>query len=200
MPVSKKPDQISKYHPCSVLFVLLSLWSSVVLPADLTDTKGIEIDYINGAMKEDVYSIDAHILYNFSAESREALDHGVALQIDIELRVMKRRQWLWNKTITSKVLSYRLEHHPLSGYYLVTNLIDGSRQQFQSLGGVLNFLGTIKNYPLVARGLLLPDNVYIAQIRARLNIQALPAPLRPLAYVSSKWYLASTWHDWIIQL
>ena len=193
----KKSNQIRTYRFCSILFAFLSLWPLTVFSEDV---KGIEIDYINGVMNGDVYTIDARILYDFGTEARKALDHGIALQIDIEFRVIKRRQWLWDKTITSKVLSYRLEHHPLSGHYLVTNLIEGSRRQFQRLESALNYLGTIKNYSLVSRGFLLPNNVYIARIRALLNIQELPAPLRPLAYVSSKWRLASPWREWIIQL
>ncbi len=197
MHASKKSDQIRIYHLCSILFVLLSMWSHAVLPEN---KKGIEIDNLTGVVNGDVYTIDAHILYDFGTEAREALDHGVALQIDIELRVIQRRQWLWDKAIASKVLSYRLEHHPLSGHYLVSNLVEGGRRQFQRLEIALNFLGTIKDHPLIARELLLPNNVYIAQIRARLNLQTLPAPLRPLAYASSKWRLASPWHEWIIQL
>ncbi|MBI4005141.1 MAG: DUF4390 domain-containing protein [Gammaproteobacteria bacterium] len=197
MHASKKPDQIRIYRLCSIFFVLLLLWSHTVLP---DNKKGIEIDYLTGVVNGDVYTIDAYILYDFGTEVREALDHGVALQIDTEFRVIQRRQWIWDKTIASKVLSYRLEHHPLSGHYLVTNLIEGSRRQFQRLEAALKFLGTIKDYPLVARELLLPDNIYIALIRARLNIRTLPAPLRPLVYVSSKWRLASPWQEWIIQL
>lgn len=174
----------------------LSICSSATPGAE---NRGIEIDYAGSTLESNIYLMDARIVYHFSDETRKALDHGVSLQIDIELRVKKHRPWLWDKTVTTTELNFMLEHHPLSGNYLVTNLANGRKRQFQDLTGALDFLGTIKNHPLIPRNLLASDGKYIAQIRAGLNIQALPAPLRPLAYVSSKWQLASPWHDWTIQ-
>jgi len=143
--------------------------------------------------------LDAYIQYQFSEETQEALEHGIALQIDINLGVKQQRKWLWDRKIKSTTMSYRLEHHPLSGHYLVTNLNNDHRKHFQNLQGALSSLGLIKNFPLFKHDILIPDNVYIAQIKAKLNIHTLPAPLRLLAYLSSNWRLTSPWYEWIIQ-
>jgi hypothetical protein len=164
-----------------------------------TTGAGIDIEYARGTLNEDAYSIDARIHYRFSKETQEALEHGIALQIDIHFDALMHREWLWNKTIASSTLSYRLEHLPLVNDYLITNLNNYQRRHFQNLQEALSHLGLIKNFPLLKRGILIPDNKYIARIRARLNIQALPAPLRPLAYVSSNWHLISPWYEWTIQ-
>ena len=170
-------------------------WSGIAFSST---APGFDLLYGHGRLNDDAYSIDARIQYRFSEESQEALDHGVALQIDINLVAQIHRKWPWNKTIASSTLSYRLEHLPLSNNSLVTNLHDYQRRYFQDLQKALHYLGVIKNFPLLKSGILMPENKYVARIRARLNIQALPAPLRPLAYVSSKWRLISPWYEWII--
>ena len=37
---------------------------------------------------------------------------------------------------------------------------------------------------------------YTLAIRAKLDIEALPAPLRPVAYVSPSWRMSSGWYEW----
>jgi len=184
---------------CRFYLPLLVSFTLIATASPLSGARGIKIDHAASTLENGVYLTDAHIVYHFSDETRKALEHGVSLQIDIELRVKKHRPLLWDKTIATTQLNYMLEHHPLSGYYLVTNMANGRRRQFQDLAGALDYLGTVREHPLVMRELLDSDGRYSAQIRASLNIQALPAPLRPLAYVSTRWQLASPWHGWVIQ-
>ncbi|HSR62486.1 MAG TPA: DUF4390 domain-containing protein [Gammaproteobacteria bacterium] len=194
MHVSRKSDVLAV--PVSLPIILFMLLCAPVL-AD--NQKGIIIRHANGLIVNGVYRVDAEIDYQLSEEATQALLHGVSLQMDIEFQVKMKRPWLWNKMIKESVLSYRLEHHPLSGNFLVTNLATGERDQFQNLAGALENLGKISNYPLVTEDRLQPDKNYLVEIRARLNKQALPAPLRPLAYLSSRWHVASPGYEWMMQ-
>lgn len=194
MHVSRKSDVLAV--PVSLPIILFMLLCAPVL-AD--NQKGIIIRHANGLIVNGVYRVDAEIDYQLSEEATQALLHGVSLQMDIEFQVKMKRPWLWNKMIKESVLSYRLEHHPLSGNFLVTNLATGERDQFPNLAGALENLGKISNYPLVTQDRLQPDKNYLVEIRARLNKQALPAPLRPLAYLSSRWHVASPGYEWMMQ-
>ena len=178
------------------LALLLALLCVTVLAEN---QKGIIIRQASGLIVNGAYRIDADIDYHLGEESEKALLHGVSLQIDVELRLKMKRPWLWNKTIEESVISYRLEHYPLSGQYLVTNLTTGNREQFRNLPGALDYMGKISNFPLVAENRLQEDRTYLVQVRARLNRQALPAPLRPLAYLSSRWNVSSPTHEWTLQ-
>ncbi|MFB3090703.1 MAG: DUF4390 domain-containing protein [Gammaproteobacteria bacterium] len=178
--------------------VLASLFlCPAVLYADLTDGFIVE----NAQLKpgETDYVIDADIQYNFSHEVLKALEHGIALQIDIEIQAKQSRKWLWDKIIRKRTLSKRLEHHPISNQYLVTDLNTGVKRRFQSLSHALEFLGTIRDYPFVGAATLEPGKTYNTQIRARLNTESLPAPLRLSAYIASDWQLSSPWFKWTIQ-
>ena len=178
--------------------VLVSLFlCPAVLYADLTDGFIVE----NAQLKpgEAEYLIDADIQYHFSQEVLKALEHGIALQIDIEIQARQTRKWLWDKIIFKATLSKRLEHHPISNQYLVTDLNTGVKRRFQSLSHALEFLGTIRDYPFVGAATLEPGETYTTQIRTRLNTESLPAPLRLSAYITSDWQLSSPWFKWTIQ-
>ena len=144
------------------------------------------------------YTLNAVIQIHFSKEVLKALEHGIALQIDIEMEIKQNRKWLWDKKIRKKILSQRLEHQPLSDQYLVTNLNTGVKHHFQSFYHALEFLGTINDYPFLELTSLEQDKKYTALVRASLNTESLPTPLRLSAYVSSDWQFTSPRYQWTI--
>ena len=145
------------------------------------------------------YILNADIQFHFSKEALKALEHGIALQIDIEVQAIQARKWLWDKKIRKIILSQRLEHEPLSGQYLVTDLKTGFRRYFHSFHHTLEFMGTINDFPFLELASLEQDRTYTARVRASLNTESLPVPLRLSAYVSSDWRLSSPWFKWTIK-
>lgn len=157
---------------------------------------GIEINYVNCDLSEGFYTLDAGMHVELSEESRKALVHGIPLRIDIEIKIIEKRKWLWDKTLLSKMIIFRLSYQPLTSYYIVTNISNGRRQQFSDFNEVLDYLGEIRDYRLVEFGNIPHSSRYTGLLRAKLNIQSLPTPLRPLAYISSQWHLSSSWYEW----
>ena len=195
MHACKRPDlQISTGSILVVVFV--SLFLSEICIAQVS---GIEINRINGVIDNTMLRIDADIGYHLSKETRDALEHGIPLEFDIEFRIKKEREWIWDEIIVTKMITFRVEYQPLSGHYLVTQTNTGHKYQFRDLSEVLDFIGDINQVPLIGIDMIVPDKNYKAEIRAELNIQALPAPLRPLAYISSQWQLSSPWQAWTIE-
>ncbi len=182
----------------TILSVLVSLFLfPIVLYAELTGGFIVVNAELNSGETE--YVLNADIQFHFSNEALKALEHGIALQIDIEMQAKRSRKWLWDKTIRKAALSKRLEHQPLSNQYLITDLNTGIKRHFQSLSHALKFLGTVRDYPFVGAATLEPGETYTTQIRARLNTESLPAPLRLSAYIASFWQLSSPWFKWTIQ-
>jgi hypothetical protein len=145
------------------------------------------------------YKLNDDIQFHFSKEALKALEHGIALQIDIEMRAKQTRKWLWDKNIRNKIYSQRLEYQPLSEQYLVTDLNTGSKRHFRNFQYALEFMGSINNYPFLELAALQQDKTYTALLRASLNTESLPTPLRLSAYVSSDWQLSSPWFKWTIK-
>jgi len=195
----KKPET-------GTLIVLSALVSLLLLPlspyAEINDVElnhGFIVESAELSSNGDKYTLNADIQFNFSKEALKALEHGIALQIDIEMRAKQTRKWLWDKNIRKKILSQRLEHQPLSDQYLVTDLNTGIKRNFHSFHHALEFLGSIKDYPFLELASLEQGKTYTALIRASLNTESLPTPLRLSAYVSLDWQLSSPWYKWTIQ-
>ena len=176
--------------------VYMSLFP-ISLYAELNDgfiVRNAELNQI-----ETKYLLNADIEFRFSKEALQALEHGIALQIDIEMQTKQIRKWIRDKKISEEVLSQRLEHHPLREQYLVTNLNSGIKHDFHNLNNALEFMGTISDHPFLEPSTLEQGQMYSAQIRARLNTESLPAPLRLSAYISSDWRLSSPWYKLVIK-
>ena len=195
----KKPET-------GTLIVLSALVSLLLLPvspyAEINDVElnhGFIVESAELNSDGDKYTLNADIKFHFSKEALKALEHGIALRIDIEVQAKQTRKWLWDKKIRKKILSQRLEHQPLSDQYLVTNLNTGVKRLFHSFHHALEYMGSIINYPFLEVAALEQGNTYIALVRASLNTESLPVPLRLSAYVSSDWQLSSLWYKWTIQ-
>ena len=134
--------------------------------------------------------------YALYAAALDALQNGVPLTVELDMEVRRRRPWLWDETVYTLTQRFRLEYHTLSRQYLVSNLNSGERRGFPTRSGALRFMGQIVDFPLLDNGLLDPNGRYEGALRARLDIEALPAPLRLLAYLSDDWRLASEWYSW----
>lgn len=157
---------------------------------------GFEVIGAATRLEGGVYLLDARIEYHFSRAALDALQNGVPLTVRIDMEVRRRRPWLWDETVYKLAQRWRLEYHSLSRQYLATNLNSGERQGFPSRIIALQAMGRIRNFPLLDRTLLTPDARYEGALRARLDIDALPAPLRLFAYLSEDWRLTSAWYTW----
>ena len=171
---------------------------SCLIAAPSLRAEGIVISHATSKLVEDDYQLDAKLNFNFDSEMKDALEHGVSISIDIIVMIKRERSWLWDPKIKEETLSFRLEQHPLSNRYLVTNLHNNSRRQFDTLEDALDFLGTIHNHFLISSSVLSKDGKYICMLKAELNTETLPAVIRPIAAVSKKWQLDSPWYEWQI--
>ncbi|MCB1921563.1 MAG: DUF4390 domain-containing protein [Candidatus Competibacteraceae bacterium] len=166
------------------------------LNASLVWAAGFEIISASTRLEGDVYRLNAQIEYRFSQAAIEALKNGVPLTIELEMEVRRQRAWAWDETVYALSQRFRLEYHTLSRQYLVTTLNSGERRGFPTQSSALQSMGHITDFPFLDKGLLLPNQRYKGALRARLDVDALPTPLRLFAYISDDWRLASEWRVW----
>ena len=157
---------------------------------------GFEVSSAATRLEGGVYRLNAQIEYRFSKAALEALQNGVPLIVNIEMEVRRRRSWVWDETVHTLTQRFQLEYHELSQQYLVSNLNSGVRRAFPTRTAALGFMGRIQDFPLLDRSLLAKDERYEGAVRAQLDIEALPAPLRLFAYLSDDWRLTSEWRTW----
>jgi len=176
----------------------LLFYAGTFLPGQL-HAEGFQIHSVETHLHEHVYQLDSQVDFSLSEEAQKALKSGIPIIILLDIQVEKIRGWWWNKTVAELQQGYLLLYHALTEKYIVNNLNSGAQYDYTSLGATLSALGRIKDLPLIDSSLLERDNHYRVKLRARLDIESLPAPMRPLAYISSDWQLASDWYIWPLQ-
>ena len=142
--------------------------------------------------------VDARIDFAFSEDNLEAMRNGVALTVIVDIEVRRERGQWWDETLAARQLRYRIETSVLTDRYRVRN-IGGVARNYRSLEEMRESLGRVESVPVIARELLSAGARYAARIRARLDIEALPSPLRPIAYLSPRWRLNSGWFEWRVE-
>ena len=173
-------------------FALLAQESALSAPA--AAEPGFRVRNAEVRVDNGIYFLEAKILFHFSAESVEAMDNGVTLTVLIDVEVFRQRA-LWDRKILSRQSRFHVGVHALSKKYLMKNLDTGETHTYRSVEEMAAALGNIRRLPLFAAAGLETEHSYTARVRARLDIEALPSPLRPLAYVSQAWRLASDWYE-----
>ncbi len=167
----------------------------VLLTPPAQAAEAFVIKSLETRLQDNVYSFNAHIQYAFSDEALAALKNGVPLIIVLNIEVQEER-WYWNKTIAQLEQGYLLIYHALSKKFILHNLNSGIQTDYSDLSSTLYALGHLRDMPLIDAKLLKPDSQYILRLRSQLDIESLPAPMRPLAYISSDWRLQSDWYTW----
>jgi hypothetical protein len=182
---SDKPNRI-------VLAAFLCILISATFVSN-SQAEGFRILAAETKLQKNVFHLEANMDLKFSTDSLEALRSGVPLIVLVNIEVRKNRNWWWDKTIAKLEQGYLLLYHALSEKYIIHNLNSGAQQNFISLNTALHFLSNIRDFPLIDKNLIEQNSEYYVRLRTYLDIESLPAPMRPIAYISSQWQLESDW-------
>ena len=199
-----------------------ALWLLFALPA-VADFKVADIQprLDGGALL-----LNGNIDFTLSAKVEEALSKGIQLDVVIDVRLYRLRWFVWHQGIGSWTLRRRISYHALSGQYLVSGISETNtetKESHSSAQEALKALGALNDVrlPLAGDGRdaggttsgmekveqrreqlpeqpprAAPGSDYSVEVRASLDIEALPSPLRPVAYTSLAWRLNSGWSAW----
>lgn len=161
--------------------------------------EGFTIRSVDTRLDDKVYLLNAAIDFDFSSDALEALQNGVPIIIKVKIKVEKQRNWWFDNTIAELEQEYLLLYHSLSQKYIVNNINSREQKDYNSLSTALNSLGTIESLPILDAQLVKAGNQYIVYIKTYLDLERLPAPMRPIAYISTEWQLESDWYQWPLQ-
>jgi len=160
---------------------------------------GFVVEDARTRLVDDVYRLDAHVGFHLSRAALEALENGVPLTFSVEITIWRDRRYWFDELVAKVTQRYRLEYHALTSRYVLMNMNLGTSTTFDNLDEALSAMGDLKNFPLVDRNLIKDGESYEGGIVARLDIETLPAPMRPLAYISKGWRLTSDRYIWSLQ-
>lgn len=178
---------------------VLLLWAWVLvlalqMPARAGDAFAVKD--VRTRLVEGIYTLDADIEFRFSPEALEALDNGVPLTIVLQAQVRSANAWIWEDSAADLRLRYAVRYKPLSERYEVYRLPGDRGRSFVSREAAISALGELRGLQLVAKDRLDPKGEYQLHLKAELDIEELPLPLRPIAYLRPAWKLGSSWTKW----
>ncbi len=179
--------------------LIWSCFCALCLIAQAATAQAFIVQEASTRLSNDVYLLNAKIELNLSTESLEALENGVPLTIGLEIEIRQQRKLLWPKRVARVNTHHQLKFHALSKQYLLKNLNTGVTTSFRLLVDALEALGSWQDFPLIDGTLLQAEKHYLGRLRLRLDIGALPAPLRLVAYLSPAWRMKSDWYQWPLQ-
>lgn len=182
-------------HPrtLTALAALVGLLSGPVIKAQET---GLEIRNARTSLAGDVWYLAARIDYRLNRDALEALQSGIPLTFELKVEVDRQRRWLPDVNVASLRQDFELSWQPLSRGYLVRNKNSGDQQAHTTLFAALNDLGRISALPLIDAALIDVNEDYEVSLRAALDQQQLPGPLRMLAFWDDDFALESEWFRW----
>lgn len=172
--------------------VIVSLCLPLALFAD-----GVEFRRIALTLSDDGrILLDADISYQLNATISEALENGVPLTFETHVQMRRAKAWIWESDVVEHRLRTVLLYRPLSGLYELRNLKGDEHLSFATRDAALRTLGKIVGMPVVERSSLNLDEDYLVQIDVKLDIEALPLPMRPMAYLNRDWWFSSEAWEW----
>lgn len=146
-------------------------------------------------------SMDARIDYGFSEDALEALDNGVPLTLEVHVQLRNSNAWVWDDSLVDHRLRFAIRYKPLSERYLVSQLPGDSGRSYVTRDAAIAALGEIEGLQLVTLSRLQDEEgPFEIQIKASLDIEELPLPLKPIAYLYPSWKLSSGWTVWPLEL
>jgi hypothetical protein len=187
---------------CSALTPGFAIWMALAclfsaVPATVSAGSAAVIS-ANSDIVDDVVVVNAELDFVFSEDAMEALRSGVALFIDVDFRIKRQRRFIWDPKIVYLSRRYRIERHALTDRYVITDVLSDERRIHNSLDAAIADLGKIRDVPIADETNFIPTSDYRIGVRARLDLESLPGPIRPIAYVSPSWRMSSGWYQWIL--
>ena len=184
-----------KKAAAALAFFLLVLWA----PTAWCASPGLDfiVRHVDARADGETWLLDAGIDLEFNRESRKAMESGVPLTVLLEIEVVRERLFR-DEGVRRIRMPYRIQRHALSQRYVVTHVPSGKARTYGAIEDASATLGTIRGLTLVERAELLPGQSYRVRLRARLDIEAMPSPLRPLAWFRSLWRLRDDWFTWVL--
>jgi hypothetical protein len=174
---------------CCTLFWLLPFAGY----ADDTATDVIDAEV---TLHNDHYVVSADLVYQLSKRATAALQSGVPLFWSIQIKLLRPRPFLWDKTLSNTEIHYRLQYQALLNSYRVKNESSGETFNFSTLYAALDLMSALHDIPLIEKSKISLKEDYLCALKVKFDRDLLPLPLRPLAYIDKQWFLSSNWTLW----
>lgn len=179
--------------------ILLALLGLCVAGLAQAQEGRFDVRSAGSRLVDGVYYLSARVDYRLSEEALDALDSGLTLTVQLQIEVQRVRRFLPNAEVATLEQSYQLSYQPLSERYVVRNQNSGEQSSHATLFSALSDMGRVTDLPVIDAALLDADARYAIRVRAVLDQNTLPGPLRMLAFWGDSFRLESEWYTWTLK-
>jgi hypothetical protein len=151
-----------------------------------------------------IYHVNGLIYLRLPSDATRRLHSTLPLTIRIEVQFLNRLWFWWDNAEFERIARFRLSYYPLADRYVVESeqaeqTASGSaelRETFPTLAAALESIGRVEELAVVEAAELDRNLRYDLRIRAVLDQDELPGPLRLLAFWQNDWSIGSEWLVW----
>ncbi len=195
--VSKHRD--ASGWPWATLIAWLMFCSGCSLPYPVNDTRhAFNVIEARLTSTGQTCLVDAGLDYRFSQPVIEAMEQGVPLTLVIRFSLVEPRDYWPDQTLIAVSRRLHVSYHPLTRSYRIVYPDTGVMEHFATLTTLIEYLGALRDWQIPAVCTLQTGHHYTARLGVTLDIESLPLPLRPLAYLSPDWHLQSPLYPWLV--
>lgn len=178
--------------------LLLCFLATLAVPIAQAQTR-IEIRAASLTLDAGVYELDAGMELELPEDARKAIDAGLALRIDYDIRISRVRQYMPDAGLASLLQSYEVSYHALSQRYLLRNMNTGEQQDYGTLDAVLERVREVRGLPVIDAALVEEGPTYEVGVRAVLDMGTVPDALSWLLFWTDDWSTSSEWYSWTLR-
>ncbi len=161
----------------------------------LAEEPGFTVVRVHTTVAEDGVKVSALLNFQFTDTVAEAVRNGIPVTLEVKVKVERPEKYWWPEEVSMVRQRYQLRYHALSQQYLVRNLNNGVQNHFANVRQALAMIGQVDGVTLMKDADISDLTQYRLLVRTRLDIGALPVPLRLWAYLDPGWYLSSDWFE-----
>lgn len=173
--------------------LLITLSAGLAFADALDGVLRVGSAYVN--LDNGVIQLYARVQYPLNPAIREALQDGVTLTFDVEVRVDRVRHLWFNANVVDLTLRRELAYHVVTDRFVVRDVRTGDQKSFGTLKEALAYLGKVDGWPILVEPQL-DGGRYIISVRAGVRRGKLPASLRALLFWTDDWQRVSKWYSW----
>jgi len=189
--------KLSRFGTLSVLCLLLGV---LVSTPDSASARAFEIRDVNAAIANERLELEFDLDLSFSEEALDALNHGIALFLVVEVELRRKRRFMADALLEKSRRDVEIRYHGLSGRYIVQETGVGSVSSHTTLPEALRSISSNRQVLIPVPELPTNQSIdYLIAVRTRLNTENLPNPLRLISKLLPSWRLDSGWTTWPVQ-
>ena len=165
--------------------------------SQLALARSFEIKQVDASFNGQHLSVDSQFSLSLNDVVIDAIHNGIPVTLSTTIELFRPRKFWLDKQLANWQFDYTLRYHSLTSTYLLDSPFLSAAKSYSKLEDALQEIAKFHfDSEIIEQTLPASTEGYYLQLQISLNIDALPAPLRVVAFASPPWRLKSEPYEW----